>query len=185
MDPVLVDRARQGDKEAFTSIVLALGGRLYSVAYGILRDSSRAEDAVQQALLSAWREIPRLRDDSRLEAWLLRMVVNASYTELRHTRRWQPGLHLVTDSETGPTTGDTQVRVAQRDELERAFRHLSGEHRAVLVMHHYLGLSISEIGDAIGLSPGTVRSRLHYARQHMRAVIEADARAATVSGGLT
>jgi len=184
MDPVLVDRARQGDKEAFTSIVLAMGGRLYSVAYGILRDTNRAEDAVQQALLNAWRQIPRLRDDSRLEAWLLRMVVNASYTELRHTRRWQSGLHLVTDPESGPPTADAQASVAQRDELERAFRHLSGEHRAVLVMHHYLGLSVSEIGEAMGLSPGTVRSRLHYARQHMRAALEADARAA-LSGGLT
>ena len=93
MDPVVVDRARHGDKEAFTSIVLAMGGRLYSVAYGILRDANRAEDAVQQALLNAWRQIPRLRDDSRLEAWLFRLVINASYTELRHTRRWQPGLH--------------------------------------------------------------------------------------------
>ena len=184
MDPVLVNRARQGDKEAFTSIVLAMGGRLYSVAYGILRDSNRAEDAVQQALLNAWRQIPRLRDDSRLEAWLLRLTVNASYTELRHTRRWQPNVHLVTDSDMSPPTGDAQVWVAQRDELERAFRHLSGEHRAVLVMHHYLGLSVSEIGETLGLSPGTVRSRLHYARQHMRAVIEADSRAA-LSGGLT
>jgi RNA polymerase sigma-70 factor (ECF subfamily) len=184
LDSFLVNRARHGDKEAFTSIVLAMGGRLYSVAYGILRDANRAEDAVQQALLNAWRQIPRLRDDSRLEAWLCRLVVNASYTELRHTRRWQPGIHLVTDSETGPATGDAQMRVAQRDELERAFRDLSGEHRAVLVMHHYLGLSVSEIGEAVGLSPGTVRSRLHYARQHMRAAIEADARAA-LSGGLT
>jgi RNA polymerase sigma-70 factor (ECF subfamily) len=184
MDPVLVNRARQGDKEAFTSIVLAMGGRLYSIAYGILRDANRAEDAVQQALLNAWRQIPRLRDDSRLEAWLFRLVVNASYTELRHTRRWQPGLHLVTDWETGPTAGDSQTQVAQRDELERAFRDLSGEHRAALVMHHYLGLSVSEIGETLGLSPGTVRSRLHYVRQHMRAAIEADARAA-FSGGMT
>ena len=184
MDPVVVDRARHGDKEAFTSIVLAMGGRLYSVAYGILRDANRAEDAVQQALLNAWRQIPRLRDDSRLEAWLFRLVINASYTELRHTRRWQPGLHLVTDLETGPRASDAQTQIAQRDELERAFSGLSGEHRAVLVMHHYVGLSVSEIGEAIGLSPGTVRSRLHYARQHMRAAIEADARAA-LSGGLT
>jgi RNA polymerase sigma-70 factor, ECF subfamily len=183
MDPVLVNRARQGDKEAFTSIVLAMGGRLYSVAYGILRDTNRAEDAVQQALLNAWRQIPRLRDDSRLEAWLFRLVINASYTELRHTRRWQPGLHLVTEPETGSEAGDAQVRVAERDELERAFRGLSGEHRAVLVLHHYVGFSVSEIGEAIGISPGTVRSRLHYARQRMRAAMEADARA--FSGGMT
>jgi RNA polymerase sigma-70 factor, ECF subfamily len=183
MDQILVDRAKKGDKEAFASLVLAMGDRLYSVAYGILRDATRAEDAVQQAFLNAWREIPRLRDASRLEAWLFRLVVNACYTELRHTRRWQPGLRLVTDHDTGPATDDAQLSVARRDELERAFRHLSVEHRAVLVMHHYLGLSAAEIGESLRLSPGTVRSRLHYARQHMRAVIEADSRPA-YSGGV-
>jgi RNA polymerase sigma-70 factor (ECF subfamily) len=182
MDPILVNRAKRGDKEAFTAIVLGMGGRLYSVAYGILRDASRAEDAVQQALLNAWRQMPRLRDDSRLEAWLFRLVANACYTELRHTRRWQPGLRLVTEAAESPTTDDAQLSVARRDELERGFRHLSGEHRAVLVMHHYLGLSAPEIGEALGLSTGTVRSRLHYARQHMRAAMEADSRA-VVSGG--
>lgn len=74
------------------------------------------------------------------------------------------------------------MSVARSDELERAFRRLSGEQRAVLVLHHYLGLSGAEIGEALGLSPGTVRSRLHYARQLMRAAIEADARP-IASGG--
>jgi RNA polymerase sigma-70 factor, ECF subfamily len=182
MDPVLVDRAKRGDKEAFTLIFLQLGGRLYSVAYGILRDSSRADDAVQQALLNAWQQLPRLRDDSRLEAWLFRLVINACYTELRRIRRFQPGLRLVTDVDPGPATDDAQLSVARRDELERGFRHLSGEHRAVLVMHYYVGLSAVEIGESIGLSASTVRSRLHYARQRMRAAIEADSRAAA-SGG--
>lgn len=183
MDPNLIDRARQGDKEAFTTLVLRLGDRLYSVAYRILRDTARAEDAVQQAFLIAWRELPRLRDDSRLEAWLYRLLVNACYAEARHTRRWQPGLRLVTDTSPGPFTDDAQLSVARRDELERAFRRLSGEHRAVLVMHHYLGYSGAEIAAALGLSPGTVRSRLHYARQHMRAALEADTRP-IASGGM-
>jgi len=73
--------------------------------------------------------------------------------------------------------------VALRDELERAFRRLSAEQRAVLAMHHYLGLSGDEIAETLGLSPGTVRSRLHYARQQMRAAIEADSRTA-VTGEL-
>jgi RNA polymerase sigma-70 factor (ECF subfamily) len=74
------------------------------------------------------------------------------------------------------TEDDAQLGVDRRDELERAFRRLSGEQRAVLVLHHYVGLSGAEIATALGLSPGTVRSRLHYARQLMRAAIEADAR---------
>jgi len=183
MDPNLVDRARRGEKEAFTALVLQLGDRLYSAAYRILRDAGRAEDAVQQAFLIAWRELPHLRDESRLEAWLYKLLVNACYAEIRHTRRWQPGLRLITDQDPGPTTDDAQLGVARRDELERAFRRLSGEQRAVLVMHHYLGLSGAEIAEVLGLSPGTVRSRMHYARQQMRAAIEADSRP-IASGGL-
>jgi RNA polymerase sigma-70 factor (ECF subfamily) len=175
MGPDLIDRAKRGDKEAFTGLVLQLGDRLYAVAYRILRDAVRAEDAVQQTFLVAWRELPTLRDDGRLEAWLYRLLVNACYAEIRHTRRWQPGLRLV--SVVDPAVDDAQLNVAHRDELERAFRRLSTEHRAVLVLHHYVGLSGAEVGEALGLSPGTVRSRLHYARQAMRAAIEADARA--------
>lgn len=178
MDRELIERAKHGDKDAFTSLVLRHGDRLYSVAFRILRDASRAEDAVQQAFLTAWRELRHLRDDDRLEAWLYRLLVNACFAEIRHTRRWQPGLKVITDPEIGPSTEDTQVSVELRDELERAFRRLSGEHRAVLAMHHYLGLSGEEIARALGLSPGTVRSRLHYARQQMRAAIEADSRLA-------
>ena len=180
MGPDLIDRAKRGDKEAFTTLVLQLGDRLYAVAYRILRDSGRAEDAVQQTFLIAWRELPSLRDERRLEAWLYRLLVNACYAELRHTRRWQPGLRLVPLGP--PDDDDVQLNVANQDELERAFGRLSGEQRAVLVLHHYLGLSGAEIGAALGLSPGTVRSRLHYARQLMRAAIEADARQ-IVNGG--
>ena len=176
MDPSLIDRAKRGDRDAFTTFVLSLGDRLYSVAYRILRDTSSAEDAVQQAFLIAWRELPKLRDESRLEAWLYRLVVNACYAEIRHAGRWQPGLRLVGDLDPDPTTERAQLDVERRDELERGFRRLSGEQRAVLVMHHYLGLSGAEIAEALGLSPGTVRSRLHYARQQMRAALEADSR---------
>lgn len=182
MDPDLIGRAKRGDREAFTALVLYFGDRLYSIAYRILRDAGRAEDAVQQVFLTAWRELRRLRDDDRLEAWLYRLLVNACYAEVRQTRLWQRGLRLVTDLDPDPATDDAQLSVDLRDELERAFRRLSGEQRAVLVMHHYLGLSGAEIAEALGLSPGTVRSKLHYARREMRAAIEADSRAITTGG---
>jgi RNA polymerase sigma-70 factor (ECF subfamily) len=182
LDPELVDRAKRGDRDAFTALVLATGDRLYSVAYRILRDAGRAEDAVQQAYLMAWRELPKLRGADRFDAWLYRLLVNACYSEARHTARWQPGLRLVDELEMGPPVDDEQVAFAQRDELERAFRRLSGEHRAVLVMHHFLGFSGDEIASALGVSSGTVRSRLHYARQVMRAAIEADSRPAALGG---
>jgi len=180
VDENLIQRAKARDKEAFTAIVLAYGDRLYSVAYRILRDATRAEDAVQQAFLTAWRELPKLRDDGRFEAWLYRLLVNGCRAELRHVVRWQPGLHLVTDEQS--PVDDSQISVARRDELERAFRHLSLDHRVVLVLHHYLGLSGEEIGQALDVSSGTVRSRLHYAKQEMRAALEADARQATAGG---
>ena len=183
MDQDLVSRAKQGDKDAFTTLVVRHGDRLYSVAFRVLRDTTRAEDAVQQTFLTAWHELHRLRDDDRLEAWLYRLLVNACYAELRHTRRWQPGLRVMTDPETGPSSEDAQASVALRDQLERAFRRLPGEQRAVLAMHHYLGMSGEEIAEALGLAPGTVRSRLYYARQQMRAAIEADTRPA-VTGEL-
>ena len=182
MDPQVIGRAKRGDREAFTTLVLHYGDRLYAIAYRILRDTGRAEDAVQQAFLTAWQQLRHLRDDDRLEAWLYRLLVNACYAEVRHTRRWQPGLRLVTDLDEDPRSDDAQLSVALNDELERAFRRLSGDQRAVLVMHHYQGMSGEEIGQALGLSAGTVRSRLHYARQQMRAAIEADRRPIPAEG---
>jgi len=180
MDEQLIHRAKNRDKEAFTSVVLFYGDRLYSVAYRILRDASRAEDAVQQAFLTAWRELPKLRDDSRFEAWLYKLLVNGCRAELRHVVRWQPGLHLVTEDTSH--IDDGQRSLAMRDELERAFRHLSMDHRVVLVLHHYLGLTGDEISQALDVAPGTVRSRLHHAKQQMRAALEADARQQAAGG---
>jgi RNA polymerase sigma-70 factor, ECF subfamily len=182
VDPSIIDRAKHGDKDAFTSIVLAFGDRLFSIAYRILRDTGRAEDAVQQAYLVAWRELPRLRDDSRLEAWLYRLLVHACYAEARHTRRWQPGLRLMTAVDSDPIAEDDHLTVERRDQLERAFRRLPADMRSVLVLHHYLGLSGAEIAEAMGIAPGTVRSRLHYARQQMRAALEADSRSMAAGG---
>jgi len=180
MDSNLIQRAKERDKEAFTSIVLFYGDRLYGAAYRILRDSSRAEDAVQQAFLTAWRELPKLRDDSRFEAWIYKLLVNGCRAELRHVVRWQPGLRLVTEAQT--PIDDAQLSVAARDELERAFRHLSVDHRAVLVLHHYMEMTTDEIGRTLDIAPGTVRSRLHHARQQMRAALEADARQVAAGG---
>jgi RNA polymerase sigma-70 factor (ECF subfamily) len=180
MDIDLVERAKLKDKDAFTALVLRFGDRLYAVAYRILRDTSRAEDAVQQTFLIAWRELHKLRDPQRLEAWLFTLLVNSCRAEMRHVRRWQPGLRMVPDL--GPRIDDSQRTVAQRDELGRAFRRLSTEQRAVVVLHHYLGLSGDEIGMVMNLPAGTVRSRLHYARQQMRAAIEADSRSVASEG---
>lgn len=176
MDTDLVTRAQDGDEQAFVSLAVAIGDRLHAVAYRILRDAALAEDASQQALMSIWRDLPRLRDPARFEAWSYRLLVRACYAEGRKSRAWTPDLRLLPADEPMETGGIHTV--IDRDQLERGFRRLSIDHRAVVVMHHYLGLSLPEVADALGVSDGTVRSRHHYAMRGLRAALDADARPA-------
>lgn len=174
MQADLVERARHGDQEAFATLAVANVDRCYALAYRILRDVHRAQDVTQQALLGAWRDLPDLNDPDRFEAWLHRLVVHACYAEARGDRRWTARIRLIpTDRSTAP---DTALSVVDRDELERGFRRLSPEQRAVVVLHHYMGYSLTEIAANLGIPVGTARSRLHYATRQLRAAIEADAR---------
>jgi len=175
VDDDLVTRAQRGDESAFSEIAYAIGDRLFTVAHRILRDVDLAEDATQQSLIAIWRQLPGLRDPARFEAWSYRVLVNACYAHARRERRWSPSLHVL---ETDHGAGDPQLSVADRDQLERGFRRLPPEQRAVLVLQHYLDLTLPQIAEVLGVPLGTVRSRLHYARRAMRAAIEADARQA-------
>src|SRR3954464_3741030 len=168
----LVERAQNGDAVAFSALVdldAALG---YAIAYRILRDADRAQDAVQQAFLLAWRDLPRLRDPERFGPWLHRLLVNACYEELRRHRRWTPRVTVMPVD--GPGGPDATVSVDDRDTLDRAFRRLSPEHRAVFVLHHHAGHPLAEIADIVGIPIGTVKSRLHYATRILRTAIVAD-----------
>jgi RNA polymerase sigma-70 factor (ECF subfamily) len=176
MDTELVIRAQRGDEGAFASLAVAAGDRLHAVAYRILRDTDLAEDATQQALLSVWRDLPQLRDPARFDAWSYRLLVRACYAEGRRSRRWSANLRVLPANE--PMAADELASVADRDQLERGFRRLSIDHRAVVVLHHYLDLSLGDIADALGLPEGTVRSRLYYAMRALRAALAADARPA-------
>ena len=176
MDADLIGRAQRGDEEAFASLAVAVGDRLHAVAHRILRDTDLAEDATQQALLAIWRDLPRLRDAARFDAWSYRLLVRACYAEARRVRHWSPNLHIVpTDA---PAEEDLSS-VVDRDQLERGFRRLSIDHRAVVVLHHYLDLPLDSVADVLGVPIGTVRSRLHHAMRGLRAALEADARPAT------
>jgi len=174
MERKLVERAMHGDEEAFDALIGRLGDQLHSVARRILRDPYLAEDATQRALLEAWRNLPRLRDPDRFEAWLYRLLVNACHAEARRERRHRANLRLLEFDE--PAVHDSTSQIATQQQLDHAFRQLGVEHRTVVVLIHYLGLSASEAADAMGTPVGTVRSRLHYALQHLRAAVEADAR---------
>jgi RNA polymerase sigma-70 factor (ECF subfamily) len=175
----LVQRAMQGDRNAFAELAPAVGDRLYSVAHRILRDRELAGDITQHALVKLWQELPTLREPQRFDAWSYRLIVNACYDELRRRRREQPTLSLI---ETDAVLPDAQLTVADRDQLERGFRKLSAEHRAVVILAYYLDYSSPEIASALGVPLGTVRSRLHYARRALRAALEADRRPALREG---
>jgi RNA polymerase sigma-70 factor (ECF subfamily) len=181
MDTELVIRAQRGDQAAFAEIASATYARLRSLAYGILRDRSLAEDAVQQAMLDAWRNLPKLRDAARFEAWAYRLTVNACYVESRRAKRWMPNLAM--DSKREPLARDEIGPIADRDLLDRGFRTLPVEQRAVLVLRHVVGLPLDEVARTLGIPAGTARSRLYRALQSMRASIEADTRPPT--GGST
>jgi RNA polymerase sigma-70 factor (ECF subfamily) len=175
----LVRLARQGDAEAFDALARQTGDRCLAIAVRILRDVDLAEDAVQAALITAWTELRSLRDPSRFEPWLHRILTNACYAEAGRRRRWSEGLKIVPVA--GAASPDEYLTVDDRDLLERAFRRLTVQQRAVLVFHHYLGLSISEVAARTGLPLGTAKSRLFHATRALRASIEADSRATAPS----
>lgn len=171
----LVERAMAGDHDAFSELARVSIGRLFSAARLILRDDGRAEDATQDALVAAWRDLSALRDPDRFEAWLHRLLVRACYREARRgRRRWEIEIGIRPLEGAAP---DPAHDLVDRDQLERGFRRLDADQRIVLVLHYYLGLSLDEAAHALGIPPGTVRSRLHRATNAMRAALEADARA--------
>ena len=168
-------RAMRGDHDAYAALVGAASSRLYALACLILRDSDRAEDATQEAFIRAWRELPRLHDAERFDAWLRRLVVNACYDEARRVRRRaEMTLFSVGDRE----VVDTSAAMAQSDRIERAFRQLPLDQRTVLVLQHYFSLSHTEIAETIGIPLGTVKSRVRYGIVAMRAALDSDERSA-------
>jgi RNA polymerase sigma-70 factor (ECF subfamily) len=171
VDAELIERAQRGDQQAFASLAVAAGDRLHAVAHRILRDTDLAEDATQQALLTIWQKLPQLRDPARFDAWSYRLLVRACYAEGRRTRQWAPNLRVIEAD-----LRDAADDVADRDQIERGFRRLSLDHRAVVVLHHYLDLSFEEVAEILGVPTGTVRSRLHHAMRGLRAALDADAR---------
>ena len=169
MTSELVERAQRGDHEAFDVLAGAAYHRLYAIAKRILRDGYAAEDAVQDALVRAWRDLRGLRDRDRFDAWLHRLLINACKDQVRRDRRWSMDVDIATIAE--PFVDDRLGQLVDRDELERAFLLLSIEQRAALVLTHYMGLSAPEVGVILGVPPGTIHSRLHYGSRAMRAAI--------------
>ena len=179
----LVERAMSGDHDAFSELARVAGGRLLVIARLILHDEAAAEDATQEALVAAWRHIHGLRDPDRFDAWLHRLLVNACRREARGRGRVSSReIQLPTFDAPQP---DATQQLIDRDQLDRGFRRLDVDQRAVLVLYYYVGLRPEEAADVLGLPPGTVRSRLQRAIQAMRAALDADSRARPIGEGRT
>ncbi len=172
---LLVERAGEGDHDAFSELVL--GGaiaRLDAAARLILRDHELARDAVQETLVHAWRDLPGLRDPDRFNAWIHRILVRSCLEILRRRRR------RVIEVELTPTA-DVPVRdpgseIVDRDQVERALRRLDPGWRAIVVAHYFLGLPLPEVATMLGIPLGTAKSRLHRSLAAMRDGLQAEAR---------
>ena len=180
-DEMLVRRARSGDSAAFGYLVDARIDRCYRLAWSILSNDADAADATQDALLAAWRQLPRLRDDSAFDGWLNRIVANAALMARRHRLRLrevpvvpvQPG-DMPPEPEPPP---DLRARtvfddVVENDAIGRAFDRMRPQDRMILVLHHVEERPLAEIARSLGIPVGTAKSRLHAARSALEKALE-------------
>ena len=182
MQAELVTRAQQGDREAFSILAHGASARLYATARLILRQPDRAEDALQDALIEAWRDIRGLRDPDRLDAWLHRVLVRSCNRQLRRDRALRISEVTVPELDLGQTS-DSAGDLADRDEIERAFRRLSDEQRTILALVYYADLALADVAIALDIPLGTVKSRLNRATAALRAALAAEARAPQLVDG--
>lgn len=168
-----------GDLEAFNELVRRRIDQLYAMARLILRDSERAADATQDALVAAWRDIAALRDPGRFESWVRRLLINACYQQARRDRRRRHYEGSVVPSD--PIAPDPAAALVDRDLVERGLRHLDEQQRALLVLHFYYDLPLAETAATLGIPIGTVKSRLHRTIRSLRASLEGDPRGGRLS----
>lgn len=170
----LVERARSGDHDAFSVLVRAAAPRLLGAARLILRDQDRAQDAVQEALVLAWRHVRALRDPEAWDAWLYRLTVRACYRSARtFKRRSVVELHVTPDREPA-IDNDFSMTIAERDQIGRELGRLPVDQRAVMVVHFYLDLPLTEAADILGIPVGTAKSRLHRGLETLRVALSGD-----------
>lgn len=184
-DEALIRRARLGDVAAFDILVEGRIDRCYRLAWSILLNDADSGDAIQDALLSAWRQLPRLRDPSAFDGWLNRIVANAARMARRHRARVREiPVGSLSDGDGARPSDSRPVdpfvrmeadRLAERDSIGRAFDRLRAEQRAILALHYVDGRQIAEIARTLGIPAGTAKWRLHAARRALEHAMEAEA----------
>jgi RNA polymerase sigma-70 factor (ECF subfamily) len=172
----LVERARNGDREAFGQLAAGEVDRLLVIARLVMRDADHADDAVQEALIRCWRQLPSLRDVDHFDGWLYRILVRTIADEANRHRRLVRQVRVI---DVEPSIDDPLQVIADREQIERGFDRLSIDQRTIVVLRHFVGLPLGEVGTALGIPAGTAKSRYHYAMSALRAALEADARPAT------
>ena len=185
MDSELVARAQHGDREAFSAIAYAVNPRLYATARLILRHPDVAEDAVQDTLIAAWRDLRGLRDPDRLDAWLHRLLIRACHRHVRREER-RRATELNLDPELAAVRpADGAGSVADRDEIERGFRRLTVDQRTILALVYFADLPLADVCVSLDIPLGTAKSRLHRALDALRAALAADERTFQLVNGQT
>lgn len=178
----LVERAKRGDPDAFGQLVTDNEKRIYNLALRMTGSPEDAAELAQEAFLNAWRALPSFKGDSSFSTWLYRLASNACIDHLRKRKRRSQveDARSLEDEERPWEPADHQADPAlqlERQEARRAveegLQSLSDPHRQVLVLRELQGLSYQEIGQALDLDPGTVKSRIARARLALKKILTA------------
>lgn len=174
----LVERAQRGDRAAFELLIRPRIERMLRLSLSIVANEADARDAVQDACLRAWTELPRLRDAHRFEAWLWQIAINACRSGLRSRRRTEVReidiAGMLPEHEPAQPGRLFPEAISAADAIRRAFRRLDPDKRTILVLHHVEERSIGEIAVLLAIPEGTAKWRLHAARQALIRALEAE-----------
>ena len=171
----LVERARHGDTLAFEALLSTRLDKLFRTAWAILGSEADARDATQDACLSTWRQLPRLRDVERFDAWLSRILVNACLLQLRRRARVRE-IPMTPAHDREAPSGADPAAIVDADAISRAFDRLDPDARALLVLHHLRHEPVASIATALGIPTGTVKWRLHAARAALEKALAGERR---------
>jgi RNA polymerase sigma-70 factor (ECF subfamily) len=164
----LVRSARDGDRDAFASLIEERFDRVFRTASAILGNDADARDIVQEAFLKAWQSLPRLRDPARFDGWFNQMLRNRCRDALRQRRRSRETPFGLDDPPAPDVIGD----VAGTADLNAAFERLSADHRQILVMHHLHDMPLRDLARQLGIPVGTAKWRLFRARRALIGALE-------------